>query len=514
MKKKKHLKEVLELYAELKNSTKVAKVMSEKYDIPYTETLGRKIRNWVYKSKEEIVLDECDMYKMASERTVNKSKYRIITSAQNATDIHVNFFSNILKYAEFLNAEVDIIPIRYKNPTSTFQEAKYDFWDRRIQDYLVASKNYIHNNLLLLANIKMQPTAVLPLTGLEGLSGAESCILAHPRQHFKVCPTLDGQPAKFLATTGCVTIANYTDSKAGKKGEFHHTYGFVIVEEMDDDTFAIRQVSATSDGNFCDLDIKVSSKGVERRDDIVDVVTLGDVHLGDECKESISWTNEMLHRFNPNHVIFHDIMDGSAVNPHERKDPFIAMEREQDGSDNLQNELDNVVNFLSYYLKWNPVVVKSNHDIFIDRWLVDNDWRKNNNKYSYLKYGKLKADGELPNGILPYEIKQAYGDKVVCLTDNDSFKINNTEFGIHGHIGSGGSKGSATQYKKLNTKLVTAHTHSPLKIDNLVTVGTNTKLRIGYNKGLSAWYNANAITHYNGKTQLILINGKKGYTTL
>lgn len=514
MKKKTHLKEVLALYAELKNSTKVAVKIAKKLEIPYTESLGRRIRNWVYNSKEEVKIDESDMYKVASERKVNKAKYRIITSAQNATPVHKKFLKSLLNYAEFLKAEVDIIPIRYKNPTSTFKEAEHDYWEKDVEEYLVASRNYIHNNLLLLADIKIQPTAVMPLTGLEGLSGIESCIIAHPRQHFKALPTLDGQPAKFLATTGCVTQKNYTDSKAGKKGEFHHTFGFIIIEEMDDETFVLRQVSATDDGKFCDLDYKVTPQGVTKNKDIVDIVTLGDIHLGDECPVSMGWSNEMLKRFNPNHVIFHDIMDGSSVSHWERKNPFTALNRERDGSNNLQNEISKVVTFLGGYLKWNPIIVKSNHDIFVDRWLEDIDWRKEANKYAYLKYGKLKADGDLPNGILPYEIKEAYGDKAVCLTENDSFRVNKTEFGVHGHIGASGSRGSATQYRKMNTKLVTAHTHSPLKLDNLITVGTNTKLRIGYNKGMSSWYNANAITHYNGKSQLILINGTKGYTTL
>jgi hypothetical protein len=30
---------------------------------------------------------------------------------------------------------------------------------------------------------------------------------------------------------------NYTDSKSGKVGDFHHTFGFVIVEIKDDNTF-------------------------------------------------------------------------------------------------------------------------------------------------------------------------------------------------------------------------------------------------------------------------------------
>ena len=45
-----------------------------------------------------------------------------------------------------------------------------------------------------------------------------------------------------MLTTGACTVKNYTDSKSGKKGEFHHTLGFVIVEIKDDETFFIRQV--------------------------------------------------------------------------------------------------------------------------------------------------------------------------------------------------------------------------------------------------------------------------------
>ena len=38
---------------------------------------------------------------------------------------------------------------------------------------------------------------------------------------------------KMMMTTGSCTVKNYTDSKAGKKGEFHHTLGFVIIEIKD-----------------------------------------------------------------------------------------------------------------------------------------------------------------------------------------------------------------------------------------------------------------------------------------
>ena len=36
--------------------------------------------------------------------------------------------------------------------------------------------------------------------------------------------------AKIMTTTGACTLANYTSSRAGAGGEFHHCYGVLIVE--------------------------------------------------------------------------------------------------------------------------------------------------------------------------------------------------------------------------------------------------------------------------------------------
>ena len=222
----------------------------------------------------------------------------------------------------------------------------------------------------------------------------------------------------------------------------------------------------------------------------------------------------MLERFKPKNVVIHDIMEGSSVSHHEKRNPFIGLAREQDGSWELEEEIKLSLDFIETIIDYNPVVVKSNHDDFVDRWLLDNDWRKEKNKYAYLKYAKLKADGEMPNGILPYNIKQKFGNKVTCLTEDDSFRIKGVELAVHGHIGNAGSRGTASQFKRLNTKLVTGHTHSPLQYDGLTTVGTLTKLRMGYNKGLSNWANSNAIVHTNGKTQLILIFKDKGWSNI
>lgn len=518
IKKSTHLEEVTKLYKELNSSEKVAVELSEKYNIPNTGSLSRKIRKWMNEleltKSFQAEVEDAEIFKKASKRKHKESTYHIITSAQNATNIHVKFWDNIQAYAEYLGAEIEVIPIRYKNPTSTFSEKGSDWWDSRLHDNLIATRFNLNKRLCVAADVKMQPTASMPLSGMEGLTKGDSCILGHPRQHFTTIPSMNPEDAKFLMSTGSVTLENYTDSKAGKKGEFHHTFGFVIVEIVDDEVFFIRQVSANKDGSFYDFNLRVSDKEVTKIDKVQGMI-LGDLHLGHHCDYALEQTFQMIDLFKPKHIALHDIMDGSCISHHEKKDPFIALKREQDGSWDLESEIGMVVDFLETLPSDSKIViVKSNHDEFIDRWLLDNDWRKEKNKYAYLKYSKLKADGELPNGILPYNVALKFGERVKCLTEDESYKVADVELGVHGHVGNAGSRGSAIQFKRLNTKLVTAHTHSPLKLDNLVTVGTLTKLRVGYNRGLSSWYNGNAIIHPNGKVQNILIVKGVGYSTL
>lgn len=517
LKKKIHLKEAVDLYKELKTSEKVAEVLCNKYGIIRKEHHSRLIRYWMQseglneKSKEE---DASEIFKKAKERKHNlNSKFYIISAAQNATPINKNLLINMEAYAKHLDASIEIIPFRYKNPTSVFTDIKQEWWETSIEKYLIANRHSLNKNITVLADVKIQPTASEPLSGLEGLTGIESSIIGHPRQHMYPVPTLEKYPIKVMFSTGCITLNNNTDSKVGAKADFHHTYGFVIVEIKNDNTFFIRHVSAQNNGNFYDLDFKVENGVVTKDNNSIEAVVFGDLHLGEHCEVSLKSSYEMLERFKPKTLILHDLIEGRSISHHERSNPFKIMEREEDGSFSIEREIEEATTFLTSVIKYNPVVVAANHNDFLDRWLIEVDWRKEKNKYTYLKYAKLKSDGELPLGILAYEIGLKFGNKVKCLREDDSFIVKGVELGQHGHIGSGGSRGSANQFKKLNTKMVTGHTHTPLKKDGLTTVGTLTKLRMGYNKGLSSWANSNALVFKNGKTQnLIIIDGE--YTML
>ena len=133
-----------------------------------------------------------------------------------------------------------------------------EFWHDDFLPYLDANRHDIHKYVSILSDIKIQPTAVNPMTGLQALSGINSCIFGSPKVQMEMIPVLEGNKPKMVLTTGAATKKNYTDSKSGKTGEFHHTFGFVIVEIKDDETFFIRQVTADDKtGNFTDLYYRV-----------------------------------------------------------------------------------------------------------------------------------------------------------------------------------------------------------------------------------------------------------------
>lgn len=490
----------------------------------------RTIRRWIDKlgfaKSQEVISEEI---RQGRSRNYDKSKkYYILTWAQNATPVHSQLWDNIKAYAEHINADIGVIQGRYQNPTSLWTEnmQKDEWWDPSFSErdddgqitfsYLDAARHRLHEYLTVASDIKIVPTASDPLTGFEGIAGDSTVILGHPRVHLRTLPTLEGHPNKFLMTTGACTVRNYTDTKAGKKAEFHHTYGFVIVEVQDKYIFHFRQVTAEQDGSFIDLIYRVQSSQVETMTDC-DAFICGDIHVAGLNKPVMKKTRELFNALKPKNVVLHDLFDGDSINHHEAKDPLKMYERVKSSRHLLKNELDDLLQFFEEFdiLHFNPIVVRSNHDEWLDRWIVNADWKKEvHNSEQYMEYGLALLKGDAPNGILPYILQKRYGDQVMCLGFDESFKINGWEVGQHGHLGSNGSRGNIETYRKLNTKVIVGDWHTVNRKDGAISVGTYSELRRGYNKGASSWVNSGAIIHSNSKVQHIIFAEDGNFTTL
>lgn len=523
-KKQKYTEEQIEFVKTLVESgqkvTPATRIMCKEFGIEYNEDIGRLFRHKMQEkgvTKNLKTPEDSESYKKAAKREFNPNQKRfIITWAQIDTEIHEEFWENIQAYAKYINADLHVIAGRYKNPTSLNRsnnikhtESQFD-WNVKVRPYLDANRQTVHKLLTICADLKIQPTASTPLSGLNGLTALESCIVGHPRVHLESLPVLDGYPSKIILSTGAVTRENYTDTKAGKKGEFHHQFGFVVVE-LDGEHFHIRQIQCDDEGTFYDLKWIVQNGEVKESTQAPLAMVMGDLHIGEECQEAVDTTFEIAEALNVKKLVIHDIFNGHSISHHEKKDGFALLRRELDGSNSLKREIKQMKDWLKGK-DYEFVVVRSNHDDFLDRWLMNEDWRKNNNRFEYLKYANIIAEGKAPKGIIPYILEKKFPN-VTALGINDSYRIGEFECGIHGHIGASGSRGSAIQFKSLNTKNVTGHTHSPKRLDGHLCVGTLTELRVGYNVGASSWMHSNVVIYPNGKASHINII-KGTFTTL
>jgi hypothetical protein len=470
-------------------------------------TSERTIRRWVserigLKEKQDFVPEQ---YLEAQKRKSDKAKkIKIITWAQNNTPVHDGFYENLEAYAKKHNADIHIILGRYKNPTSVFQDAEQEFWAEEVEKYMDASRHNIHEYVTIMGDVKIQPTAVNPMSGMQALSGVDSCIFGAPKVQMETIPVLEGMKPKMMVTTGAITQRNYTDSKSGKLGDFHHVLGFCIVEIKDKDTFFIRQVTADEKtGAFNDLYYSVNNGKVTKNDTIAAAI-LGDLHLGEHDDKVINTTfNILLKKLKPRNLVLHDVFNGHSISHHEAKNPFKLYEREQDGSNSVKKELDFMLTWLEKVKDYNVTIVRSNHDDFIDRWLMNCDWKKNiKNAKEYIEYSHILLCGQAPKGIIPYLINKKF-PKMKTLDRTSMFSVKGWELGQHGDCGTNGSRGSLLQFRRLNTKCIVGHYHSCGRKDGAIAVGTSTHLRVGYNQGPSSWIHAHAIVHNDGKAQLI-----------
>lgn len=493
-------------------------ILRNKFDIA-----ERTARRWIKRlGFSQLSHIESDQFREAKLKTFDSSKKRfIITWAQNATAVHLSFWKNILSYSKFIDASVHVIAGRYLNP-SLYKLQKglneYEWWDSEIRPYLDAGRHQIHPFVTVLSDIKIQPTASNPLSGFEGISKGNTSIIGHPKVHLDSLPVLEGHNNKLLMTTGACTIRNYSDTKAGKQGEFHHCFGFVIVEIKDDLTYFVRQVTANNEGSFIDLFWKVEGEEVTRIKECSAFV-MGDLHWKQLHIPVFKKSLEYFKKVAPKRVVLHDIFDGKSISHHEMKDPIKRFFKYQKNDHLLAKEIEECVDGISSLAEYNPIVVWSNHNIWVDKYILDQDWKKDiPNALTYMQYAQVLLEGKAPKGIVAYKLEEKYGDNIICLDADDSFKINSWEVASHGHLGANGGKGNIETYRKLSTKIITGDSHVPRRKDNAISVGTYTKLRLEYNKGASSWMWAGAIIHEDSKAQHVIFfegeDGEVDFTTL
>lgn len=457
-------------------------------------------------------------------RSLPKSAKRfIVTAAQNGTPVHEAWWGCIRSMAKHLDAEILVIPFRYKNPTSVYagSQQNAEWWTKDVRPYLWNVRHEFNKNLTLLADIKTQPTASSPLTGADAISLSSSGIIGHAKLQMKVIPTPQQRVPKILTTTGACTVDNYSDTRAGKTGEFHHSLSAVLVE-LEGSKFHLRHVHFDAKTRSAtDLAVRYQEGGHSKAPRPLGIVQ-GDTHvdyIDPNVERATFGEGGIIEHLQPQTIVWHDLLDAYSCNPHHAGNPFNAVAKRLGAADNIRNEVDRSIRFVASRTPENAhsVIVGSNHNSFLRRYIERQDWRSDpTNAEFYLQTALMMVRGtrltargtEYPDPFkLWFEAAKVPRSRVLDV--DESFMLGSIECGMHGDIGPQGVRGSIANIRRIGVKSMIGHSHRPGIDEGCYQVGTSTRLRLEYNHGASAWLNTHGIIHADSKRQLInIIDGK------
>jgi hypothetical protein len=457
----------------------------------------------------------------------------LFTAAQNATPVHPKVWAAILQAKKHFNAHLSVIQLRYKNPTSKWSRSQEDAeqWAPEVMPYALNQRMKVNRNLVCVGDVKIVPTATTPLSGFEGFTGAESAIIGHTRYQFKTVPVPGSQMAKLMTTTGACTLANYTNSRAGASGEFHHVFGAVLVE-VDGGRFYLRHLNFTNDGVAMDVGqggLMITPTGVTKAPR-PEAIALGDTHVRftDKSVDRATFGKHgLVTLLRPKRIYWHDVCDGYGANPHHDGNPFIDQAKALSGFDDVEGEVREAVNFVANRTPIDAIsyIVPDNHGDFLRRWILKKDWKTEVPPIArefYLKTAlamqqgtKMGKGGTETPSPWPYWVNKIMDEvwdrnrvKVVCLTGNgeEGSRVKDIQMDMHGHAGPNGSRGSIKNLRRIGVKSTIGHAHSPGVDEGCHQVGTSSLLKLEYNgAGPSGWLHAHDVTHANGKRQLVII---------
>lgn len=444
----------------------------------------------------------------------------IITAAQQDTAVNIEFLNALQSLAFDLKAQIKVVPMKY-NTNGFMGEKQPELLHESIREFALINPDdeiqSVWYGSTAIHGANVLPTAKVPVNAAETLIGSASLsVLPHTRQQFKTLPRAKGAPARFAITTGAVTYPRYVQNKrAGIEAEQEHVFGAVVL--FPDGTF--QQVEYKS-GEMYFRGRVVSNTGLScNYSDNLGIV-LGDLHSEKIDSVFFGKTISLISEMQPRYIVCHDIFDFTSRNHHNiDSGRFLASQQFIGAS--VSGDLEKVSAVLAALQMAAPnaeiVIVNSNHDDALDRWLDSNKYNPkidpvNAPIYYGLNHGiytEILGSGELKYPVVLERalrfINAAINfDSIRFLELDESYLINGVEVGYHGHNGINGARGSAGQYIKLGQSMVSGHTHSLYKQGSVTVTGVTGSLDMGYNKGFSTWSQGHVIIEPNSSTQIII----------
>lgn len=244
----------------------------------------------------------------------------------------------------------------------------------------------------------------------------------------------------------------------------------------------------------------------------------GDEHVGSTSPEVVDATykrkDSIAATLKPEYIVRHDLFDGKSVNHHEENNVSSQFMKIFNGTDSVEDELNNVVKFVSETsstIKAKNLIVGSNHNDWLDKWLNNpkSAFDLKNAEILYFLRTNIFAsmkNGENKSGFQIWFESEKRDFEYKFIERHVGMTIMGIEVGLHGDIAGNGAKGSARAFSKYSFPTIIGHSHSPNIDKGCWQVGTSTYLELSYNSnGPTSWMNTHCIIYPNGERQLLNI---------
>jgi hypothetical protein len=440
----------------------------------------------------------------------------LITTAVTGCHVSPTFLASMESYCQINQATILVLVA--SDPAHT-KKTNYGTIDKNLLNspyVTVVTEDTFLNSNLFLSTIKLSPKHIDPLTGLTRIGQRNgSFIYASPKQRMKLIPNSNTSSPCVLMTPGAITMPDYStqrymSERTGYIAAHDHVMGALIVEIQDEKIFHFRQVQAHHDGGFIDLGTQYNYDGTCTISNPVAFI-LGDWHatetdpIAKDC-----WLSVMKHT-KPENLVLHDAFSGVAINHHEAHKKILKAQRAAAGQLLLQEEvkvLAKDLNELSEYTD-QVVIVKSNHDEFLSRYLEDGLYTNDALNFRFAADLAIKQHDGFDALKWAVEQNGLNVKNIKWLERDEDFIVAGIQIGAHGDLGANGSRGSLAAMERAYGQSVSGHSHTPEILRGAWQVGTSSFLKLTYNRGASSWLQSSCLLYASGAKQLInVIDGK------
>jgi hypothetical protein len=439
-------------------------------------------------------------FKKKLPKLLRRYKRFIITTVVDGQPVHKPFLKNLKKMAEHQNALLLFLPAG-KELTNLDPALA--------QEMFVFDDVALNTNLTIRARFRVPPKNANPLTSLPRIGQRDtSTIVASPKMFMQMVGTGNVKLPHAIMSTGAVTRSVYESKGRTNRvdyiAEHDHVVGAVVVEIEDKNIYHFRQIQAERSGSFADLSLYYADGRVGRLRP--EAFVIGDIHITETDPSARKAWFEVMEETGCKHAIWHDSFSGVSINHHEADNEIKRAQLMAEGQLSLEAEIRAFAEEVNLWTSrgYTIAIVDSNHHDFLVKYLQHGMYRRDPQNLDFAS--KLISPAIAGENPLRYAVEKLIGikrpDRVRWLTRDDDYRVAGIQCGAHGDLGANGKRNPGPAGMESAYGLVTyGHTHTPCIMRGAWSVGTSSRLKLGYNPGASSWFHTSCLHYSNGARQ-------------